>query len=175
MVLPLQPQHLIRPVFRKLQVLVRNDNDIVSAYSYFHNTWITGFPIELWCQNMSQFRTNNFAESFHASLSRRDVPCHPAFYTFLKRIIRIIQESKTELEVEKQNPKTRRSKECVGMKVATLIDNYVHGPPLALEDFLQELFRVLHAKSAFEEVFEDDKSQDDTESSEVPMELADDE
>ena len=35
--------------------------------------------------------------------------------------------------------------------------------------------RVLHAKSAFEEVFEDDKSQDDTESSEVPMELADDE
>ena len=127
---------------------------------------------------MSRFRTNNFAESFHASLSRRDVPCHPTFYTFLKRIIRIIQESKAELEVERQNPKTRRrTKECVGMKVATLIDNYVHGPPLALtlEDFLQELFRVLHAKSAFEEVFEDDKSQDDTESSEVPMELADDE
>ena len=113
MVLPLLPQHRIRPVFRKLQALVQNDNDLVSVYGYFHDTWITGFPIELWCQNMSQFRTNNFAESFHASLSRRDVPCHPAFYTFLKRIIRIIQESKGELEVERQNPKTRRrAKEC---------------------------------------------------------------
>ena len=126
---------------------------------------------------MSQFRTNNFAESFHASLSRRDVPCHPTFYTFLKRIIRIIQESKGELEVERQNPKTRRMKECVGMKVTTLIDNYVHGPPLALalEHFLQELFRVLHAKSAFEEVFGDDKSQDDSELSDVPLKHADDE
>ena len=119
----------------------------------------------------------NFAESFDTSLPGRDVPCHPAFSTFLKRIIRIIQESKGELEVERQNPKTRRMKECVGMKVTTLIDNYVHGPPLALalEDFIQELFLVLHAKSAFEEVFENDKSQDDTESSEVPMELADEE
>ena len=73
--------------------------------------------------------------------------------------------------------KREDARKNVGMKVATLIDNYVHGPPLALEleDFLQELFRVLHAKSVFEEVFEDDKSQDDSEVSEVPMELADDE
>ena len=134
--------------------------------------------MELWCQNTSAFGTNNFAESFHASLARRNIPCHPGFHVFLRRMIRIIKETKTELDVERQNPKIKRSgKDYSERRTTLLIENYLRGPPLALEldDFLREIFRVLHERHMDEDMFEEDKSNDGEDSSEVPMEFVDEE
>ena len=130
--------------------------------------------MELWCINTSTFRTNNYAESFHASLARRIIPCHPGFYVFLRNVIRIIKETKTELDVERLNPKIKRSsKDPAARKTTLLIENYIRGPPLALalDDFLREIFRVLHEKCIFEENFEEDMTQVGDDSSEVPMEI----
>ena len=64
-------------------------------------------------------------------------------------------------------------KDPSGRKTATLIENFIRGPPLALEldAFLQEIFRALHEKYICEDLFEEDKTQDSDESSEVPMEI----
>ena len=93
-------------------------------------------------------------------------------------MIRIIKETNAELDVERQNPKIKRpAKDQSGRRTAMLVENYIRGPPLALEldDFLREIFRALHQKYMYEEMFEVDKSKDDDDSSEVPMEIVDDE
>ena len=177
MVLPLFPQHLIPRIFQKLYSRVRHDTGLVSVYNYFREVWILGHPIALWCQNASQFRTNNFAESFHASLARRFIPSHPTFYAFLTTINRVIEENKIELETERRNPKTKRSiKDTARTKISMLIENYVRGPPLALEldALLKEIFGILHNKHNIEDDFEDDKTLDDGDSSDVPMDIVED-
>ena len=59
-VLPLLPSCLIRQIF-KLQDRVQNDDGLVSIYNYFHDVWLSGHPMELWRQNASTYRTNNYA------------------------------------------------------------------------------------------------------------------
>ena len=54
----------------------------------------------------------------------------------------IIKETKTELDVERQNPKIKKSgKDYSERRTTLLIENYLRGPPLALEldDFLRNV------------------------------------
>ena len=176
MVLPLFPENEIVRVFEKLNNMFSSeDSDIRRLYSYFEDVWIRSIPIDCWCQYDSLFRTNNVAESFHATLSRRILNPHPQFFSFVDVVHRLIGEALMKLHTQRVNPKTRIDRaESVRNSLKTLVDNHLNGPPLGLplDELATVLFEKLHEKAACEELYEctDD---DEPDSSEVPMELVD--
>ena len=176
MVLPLFPEDKIRKIFHELRnQLGLDDVDSRAVYNNFEDVWFASFTIALWCQNNSLCRTNNVAESFHASLSRRILHHHPQFNTFSRQLVQIINESKKRLEEERLHPKERPRNEATRRKVELLVENYARGPPLALplRTLVRALFDSLHEKVPLEDAFEcePDGGVDDT--SEVAMDIVD--
>ena len=177
MVLPLFPEDNIRTMFDEFERRIGNaDTDTRAVYLHFKTVWMDMFPPLLWCQNDHLFRTNNFAESFHASLTRRLTQHHPQFPVFARHVVKMIAESRIRLDEERFNPKRRWRMGSVRRKVNTLIGNYLNGPPLALplSDLVKTLSNTLHEKVPFEEAFEEDDEAGVDDSSEVAMEIVDD-
>ena len=80
-----------------------------------------------------------------------------------------------KLQTHRRNPKIRLARALTLRNCLTsLVDNYLKGPPLALplEDLPSVVFEKLHEKTASEELFECSED-DESDSSEVPMELVD--
>ena len=177
MVLPLFPLDKIVSVFESIRdLLPRDDNDIIRVYNYFRDVWIQSIPISCWCQYDTAFRTNNFAESFHAALTRTIIQQHPEFNTFMHTVRSLISDGLTKLHTQQLNPKSNASRLLRRRAMLkAMVDNYFHGPPLALplEQLLASLFDRLHEKDKSEAFFETfDDERDDC--SEVPMEIVDD-
>ena len=121
------------------------------------------------------FRTDSFAESFHASFSRRLTLHHPQFHVFARYIVKTIKESRLRLEDERFNPKYRW-RTGYGYESSTPSLKLPERSALALpiQDLVKTIFNTLHAKVPFEDVFEDDNEIGDDDSSEVAMELVED-
>ena len=176
MVLPLFPEESIKTLYAEFERKIDNvDADTRAVYRHFKTVWLDTFPPSLWCQNDHIFRTNNFAESFHASLSRRLTQHHHQFNVLARHVVKMIKESRLRLDEERFNPKQRWRMGVVKRKLSALIENYLNGPPLALplSDLVKTLFNTLHEKVPFEEAFEDDNEAECDDSSEVAMELVD--
>ena len=108
MVLPLFPRNKIVDVYDEINFLFpSHDNDLARLYSYFGNVWLRSFPIDSWCQYDSLFRTNNVAESFHATLATRFLNHHPEFYSFVDAVHNLFEETKMKFHAQRLNPKTR--------------------------------------------------------------------
>ena len=175
--LPLFPEDKIVSTFEELERHIDPaDMETCAVYRHFRTVWLCAFPPSLWCQHDHLFRTNNFAESFHASLSRRVTQHNPQFPVFARHVVRLVRESRLELDEERFNPKQRWRMAAVRRKVNTLIGNYLNGPPLALAlpDLVKAIFNSFHEKVAFEDAFEPEPERDELDSSEVAMEMADD-
>ena len=152
------------------------DVDLARVYCYFGDVWIRSIPIPCWCQYDTNFRTNNFAESFHAALSRTGLQQHPEFNTFLHTLCSLIKEGEIRLQSQRLNPKSNiRRVMRVRSTLKALVDNYFQGPPLALplEQLLSVLFDRLHEKTASDEIF-DSPAESDGDSSDVAMDIEDD-
>ena len=177
MVLPLFPADKISRVYDLMNPMFpRDDFDLSRVYCYFGDVWIRSFPISCWCQYDTNFRTNNFAESFHAALSRTRLQQHPEFNVFLRTARSLIEESLIRLQSQRLNPKSNIGKVTrVRSTLKALVDNYFHGPPLALplEQLLQVLFDRLHEKTASTELF-DSPVESDGDISDVAMDIDDD-
>ena len=177
MVLPLFPADKIARVYEQMnQMFPHDDIDISRVFGYFGDVWIRSFPISCWCQYDTNFRTNNFAESFHAALSRTKLQQHPEFNVFLSTARSLIEESRIRLQSQRLNPKSNIGKVArVRSTLKALVDNYFHGPPLALplEQLLQVLFDRLHEKTASTELF-DSPVESEGDSSDVAMDIEDD-
>ena len=134
MVLPLFPGDKIACVFKRMNMLFPStDVDLARVYCYFSDVWISAIPIPCWCQYDTNFRTNNFAESFHASLSRTGLQQHPEFNAFLHTVRSLIKEGEIRLQSQRLNPKSNiRRVMRVRSTLKALVDNYFQGPPLAL-------------------------------------------
>ena len=148
------------------------DMETCALYRHFRTVWLGAFPPSLWCQHDRLFRTNNFAESFHALLSRRVTQHYPQFPVFARHVVRLIQEGRLKLDEERFNPKQRWRMAAVRRKVNTLIENYLNGPPLALPlpDLVKAIFNSLHEKVPFEDAFEPEAESGEPDSSEVAIE-----
>ena len=108
MVLPLFPRDKIAVVFEKTRKLLpSNDNDILRVYNHFDDVWIKSIPISCWCQYGAAFRTNNFAESFHAALTRTITQQHPEFNTFARAVHPLFSDGLLKLRTQQHNPKSR--------------------------------------------------------------------
>ena len=108
MVLPLLPEDKIASTFEELERHIDPaDMETCAVYRYFRTVWICTFPPSLWCQHDCLFRTNNFAESFHALLSRLVTQHHPQFPVFASHVVRLIRESRLKLDEERFDPKQR--------------------------------------------------------------------
>ena len=131
MVLPSFLEDKIKSTFEELERhLDPADMETRAVYNHFRSVWFGVFPPSLWCRHDCLFRTNNFAESFHASLSRQLMQHHPQFSVFARHVIRLIHESRTKLDGERFNPKQRWRMTAVRLKVNALIGNYLNGPIL---------------------------------------------
>ena len=177
MVLPLFPGDKIACVFERMNMLFPStDVDLARVYCYFSDVWIRAIPIPCWCQYDTNFRTNNFAESFHESFSRTGLQQHQEFNAFLHTVCSLIKEGEIRLQSQRLNPK---SNICRVMRVRStlkaLVDNYFQGPPLALplEQLLSVLFDRLHEKTASDEIF-DSPAESDGDSSDVAMDIEED-
>ena len=101
---------------------------------------------------------------------------HPEFNTFLHAVRTLIEEGQTRLQSQRLNPKSNIGKATrVRLTLKALVDNYFHGPPLALplDRLLSVLFDRLHSKTKSEELF-DGPMGDADDSSEVAMEIEED-
>ena len=108
------------------------DMETCAVYRHFRTTPLGAFPPQLWCQQDFLFRTNNFAESFHPSLSRRVTQHLPQFPVFARHVVRLIRESRLKLDGERFSPKHLWRMAAVRRKVNTLVENYLNSPPFAL-------------------------------------------
>ena len=176
MVLHLFQQNKIVTMYKNINSLFPSaDNDFTKLDSNFGCVWIRSILIQCWCRYDSLFRTNNVAESFHATLARRILNAHPEFYTFADTVHRLLSEAMLKLQTQRVNPKSRiRRVECVRYNLKAIVDNHIIGPPLGLpiEELVTILFEKLHEKTRAEEFYEC-SDDDESDSSEVPMELVD--
>ena len=177
MVLPPFSGDKITCVFERMNTLFpTTDVDLARVYCYFGDVWIRSIPIQCWCQYDTNFRTNNFAESFHATLSRTGLQQHLEFNAFLHTVRSLIKEGEIRLQSQRLNPKSNiRWVMRVRSTLKALVDNYFQGPPLALplEQLLSVLFDRLHEKTASDEIF-DCPAESDGDCSDVAMDIEDD-
>ena len=111
MVLPLFPADAIARVYENMDSMFpRDDIDLSRVYFYFGDVWIQSIPITCWCQYDTNFRTNNFAESFHVALSRTGMQQHPEFNTFWHAVRTLIEEGQTRLQSPRLNPKSKTTR-----------------------------------------------------------------
>ena len=131
-VLPLFPADKIARVYDLMNPMFpRDDFDLSRVYCYFGDVWIRSFPISCWCQYDTNFRSNNFDESFHAALSRTRQQ-HPEF-SLSRTVCSLIEESRIRLQSQRLNPKANIGKVTrVRSTLEALVDNYFHQPPCTL-------------------------------------------